>query len=340
MGITVISTGPAALATAGAPIAGAAAGLAGSGLGGSGSGFAALLSGQLGTALGLDTKQPEASADDEDAPSIAVDPSLAFLLGNPAITPPLQPNLAATQLGNSLDKDLLGEKGSAAAGLTELLQSAGGKGEAATAAGKLALTAAAETPFGAAAGKDLPADTANIAVDTQASASASTASLLAAGNRTASANADVQPRSEVATPLHAANWSSDFGEKVVWLAKSEQQSAQLNINPPQLGPVQITLQLNGDQATAVFASPHAEVRQAIEDSLPQLREMLAGAGINLGQADIGANLARQQAEARFQAAAENRSSSENAILPAVGGTVQSTAGQPIQSGRGLVDLFA
>lgn len=340
MGITVISTAPAALAAAGAPNAGAAGGLAGSGLGGSG--FAALLSGQLGTALGLDAAPPEASADDEDAPSIAVDPSLAFLLGNPAITPPLQPNLAATQLGNSLDKDLLGEKGSSAAGLTELLQSAGGKGESPTEAGKLMLGAAAEAPFGLAAGKELPAETANIAVDTQsnASASASAASLLAAGNRAAGANAGVQPRSEIATPLHAANWASDFGEKVVWLAKSEQQSAQLNINPAQLGPVQITLQLNGDQATAVFASPHAEVRQAIEDSLPQLREMLAGAGINLGQADIGANLARQQADGQFKAAAENRSSGENAILPAVGGTGETAAGQPIQRGRGLVDLFA
>lgn len=333
MGITVISTGPAALAAASAPLAGAAGNLAGSG-------FAALLSGQLGTALGLDAAQPEASTDDEAAPSIAVDPSLAFLLGNPAITPPLQPNPTPPQLGDSLEKDLLGEKGGATAGLAELLQSAGGKSESAAAAGQPALTAAAETPFGAAAGKELPAETANIAVDTQTSVPASAAGLLAAGNRTAGANADVQPRSEIATPLHAANWAGDFGEKVVWLAKSDQQSAQLNINPPQLGPVQITLQLNGDQATAVFASPHAEVRQAIEDSLPQLREMLAGAGINLGQADIGANLARQNAEAQFQAAAENRSSGENAILPAVGGTGEAAAGQPIQRGRGLVDLFA
>lgn len=335
MGITVISTGAAAaLTAASAPSAGAAGDIAGSG-------FAALLSGQLGTALGLDTAPPETSTDEDAAPSIAVDPSLAFLLGNPAITPPLQPNLAATQLGNSLEKDLLGEKGASTAGLAELLQTAGGKSEPGTLAGKPGLTASAtEAPFGADPGKELPAETANIAVDTQGSTAASAASLLAAGSRAAGTNADVQPRGDVATPLHAANWSSDFGEKVVWLAKSEQQSAQLNINPPQLGPVQITLQLNGDQATAVFASPHAEVRQAIEDSLPHLREMLAGAGINLGQADVGANLARQNGEAPFQAAAENRSSNENAILPAVGGLVETAAGQPIQRGRGLVDLFA
>jgi hypothetical protein len=76
------------------------------------------------------------------------------------------------------------------------------------------------------------------------------------------------PQTRISTPLHAEAWPQQFGEKVVWMAKNDQQTAQININPPQLGPVQITLSLSGDQATAVFASPHAEVRQAIESSLP------------------------------------------------------------------------
>lgn len=143
----------------------------------------------------------------------------------------------------------------------------------------------------------------------------------------------------VATHLRDAGWSQDFGSKIVWMAKNEQQSAQLNINPPQLGPVQISLNLSGDQVSAVFASPHAEVRQAIQDALPQLREMLAGAGIDLGQANVGSQFARQDNPQPHPDAP--RGNGDNAILggdfsPPTG-TATTTVGK---SGRGMVDLFA
>jgi flagellar hook-length control protein FliK len=127
---------------------------------------------------------------------------------------------------------------------------------------------------------------------------------------------------------------------MVWLARNEQQSAQISITPPQLGPIQITLNLNGDQASAVFASPHAEVRQAIQDALPQLRDMLSAAGINLGQANVGSQMAQQGREFSEQFAAGNRSGGETAILPADDQAAVHSAGLPLQRGRGMVDLFA
>ena len=144
----------------------------------------------------------------------------------------------------------------------------------------------------------------------------------------------------VNTPLHTPRWNADFGERIVWMAKNDQQSAQISINPAQLGPVQITLNLHGDQASAVFASPHAEVRQAIQDAMPQLREMLASSGISLGQANVGAQLPQQNREATQQFANTNRSSGENAILSpdSLNGSI--SANLPLQRGRGLVDLFA
>jgi flagellar hook-length control protein FliK len=153
-------------------------------------------------------------------------------------------------------------------------------------------------------------------------------------------NVTSDPRTAISTPLHAETWPQQFSEKIVWLAKNDQQSAQINISPPQLGPVQITLNLNGDQATAVFSSPHADVRQAIENSMPQLREMLASAGINLGDANVGANLAQQNQNNPFMMANKNQSKHENAILPANDNAPSASIGQALQKGRGLVDLFA
>jgi hypothetical protein len=147
-------------------------------------------------------------------------------------------------------------------------------------------------------------------------------------------------QSGIHTHLRESSWSQQFGEKIVWLAKNDQQSAQININPPELGPVQITLNLSGDQAKVTFASPHIEVRQAIENSLPQLKEMFLSAGINLGQTNVGANLAQQNPDNPYQNANGKHLADENAILPANDKALNATASLVLQRGRGLVDLFA
>ncbi len=146
--------------------------------------------------------------------------------------------------------------------------------------------------------------------------------------------------STIPTPINQAQWANHLGEKVVWLARNEQQIAQININPPQLGPMQISLSMSGDQATAMFASPHAEVRQVIEDAMPRLREMLSSAGVSLGEANVGAQLPQQNREnsPQFANTPSNggRIADENDIL----GRETTSETLPILRGRGLVDLFA
>lgn len=199
-----------------------------------------------------------------------------------------------------------------------------------------------ENPLPTGKSVENPSPAANIAVESSTPPTGQESSLLAAGNGNQAAKLDAaaQVKNEVTTPLHNNGWARDFSDKVVWLAKNDQQQAQININPPQLGPIQITLNISGDQASAVFTSPHAEVRQVIENSLPQLKEMLSGAGINLGQADVGANLAQQNRETPSQSMNGNRFANENAILPGNGNTGDNKISAPLQRGRGLVDLFA
>ena len=140
--------------------------------------------------------------------------------------------------------------------------------------------------------------------------------------------------------LHDSKWSQQLSDRVLWLARGDVQNAQINITPAHLGPIQISLSLNGEQMTAHFVSANQEVRQALEDALPRLREMLAGAGINLGQANVGSQQQQAQAE-QFTAKGENsRQSSDGAILPADQHGMDTTPPHPIQRGQGLVDLFA
>lgn len=144
----------------------------------------------------------------------------------------------------------------------------------------------------------------------------------------------------IATSLNDPRWSNQFGDRVVWLARGEIQNAQININPTQLGPIQINISLNGDQMSAHFVAAHQEVRQAIEDAMPRLREMLSGAGINLGQANVGAQTQQQQRESSAHLGERPRSVGEDAILSPDNHTASNIVGRPIQQGKGLVDLFA
>lgn len=138
------------------------------------------------------------------------------------------------------------------------------------------------------------------------------------------------------TPVQDPRWPQEFGEKIVWMARNDQQQAQLSLNPAHLGPLQITLSLDSDQASANFTAATPEVRQAIEDALPRLREMLASAGISLGQTQVGTQAQQEQAQAR-QERSGTRSQGDEAILEADSGSVTSVS---TQRGNGLVDLFA
>ncbi|HJW02108.1 MAG TPA: flagellar hook-length control protein FliK [Azospira sp.] len=145
---------------------------------------------------------------------------------------------------------------------------------------------------------------------------------------------------QVQTPVRDANWGNEVGQKIVWMANQDKQTAQLTLNPPQLGPLEVSLKINGDQATAVFVSAHAEVREAIEAALPRLREMMGAAGLELGQANVSSQSFQQQSEqARQQQAGSSRGGAEGGILGAAGesaGTVREIS----RSGNGLVDTFA
>lgn len=144
----------------------------------------------------------------------------------------------------------------------------------------------------------------------------------------------------VATPVRNQDWSGDFGQKVVWLATSDTQSAQLTLNPQHLGPIEVSVDIDNGNASVSFASANAEVRDAIETAMPRLREMFASAGIELGQTNVGAESFRQQSGNNEGQSGASRSLADNAILAADSAAPLQTREFSTQRGNGLVDLFA
>ena len=98
--------------------------------------------------------------------------------------------------------------------------------------------------------------------------------------------------------LHARvgsqGWDHQLGQKVVWMVNGGEQSATLTLNPPDLGPLQVVLNVSNDQASVAFTAAQPEVRAALEQALPKLRETMGDAGITLGNTSVSAGSQEQQ----------------------------------------------
>lgn len=95
-----------------------------------------------------------------------------------------------------------------------------------------------------------------------------------------------------------AGFDDGFGARIAWMAEQRLGHAEIRLNPEHIGPIEVRVQLDGTRVSAEFHSAHAEVRQAIEASVPRLREMLGQQGLQLGHADVG----QRQAQGRGQPA--------------------------------------
>lgn len=99
-------------------------------------------------------------------------------------------------------------------------------------------------------------------------------------------------------PLGTSQWQQEFTDRIQFMSRHNEGRAELVLTPPQLGRIEVTLDINGDQASALFVSANPEVRTALEGAMDRLREALANNGIALGQAQVGAESSGQSGDGK------------------------------------------
>lgn len=113
----------------------------------------------------------------------------------------------------------------------------------------------------------------------------------AEGTRAADAT---RPQASLYQPVGSEGWDRALGQKVVMMVDNSQQEVDMQLNPPNLGPLEVKLTLDKNEATLTFVAAHQPVKEALQASLPRLTEMLAESGIQLGNVNI--ELGGRQAE--------------------------------------------
>lgn len=156
--------------------------------------------------------------------------------------------------------------------------------------------------------------------------------------RHAPASQPATPQLPVHTPAGQQAWAEDVGNQVRWMLGRAESKAELVLTPPNLGKLEVSINLNGDQTTAQFVASSQAARDALERAMPQLREVLQQAGIMLGDANVSTSQQGSGGEGQ-----EDRGRSgargEAAIAGEASGT-GSNAGVWLRQQQGMVDTFA
>ncbi|HDZ3716564.1 TPA: flagellar hook-length control protein FliK [Vibrio cholerae] len=95
-------------------------------------------------------------------------------------------------------------------------------------------------------------------------------------------------------PLNKEMAADQLAERVQMMMSKNLKNIDIRLDPPELGRMHIRMNMQGDGATVHFTVANQHAREALEQTMPRLREMLAQQGVQLGDTSVQQQSAGQQ----------------------------------------------
>lgn len=141
------------------------------------------------------------------------------------------------------------------------------------------------------------------------------------------------PQLTIAPRLDTPEWKTAFAGGVRLLVQEGANSASLQLNPAELGPIDVRIQVTDQRADISFLVKSSDANAAIQSALSDLREQLARSGIELGQTNVG----NQREHAQHPSHTPWRGNAQTApVLP----LADASQPAPQQRASGQIDTFA
>lgn len=150
-------------------------------------------------------------------------------------------------------------------------------------------------------------------------------------NLTAAAS---RPAAELSAPvqIYEQQAAAQLKDKVIYQVTNKIQSAEIRLNPEDLGSVQIKLNLQQDQLNLQFTVSQPQAKEALEQQMPRLRELLEQQGLALAQSHVEQRSSQQQEQSRqFAGNSTGQSGQEADVAAPVA---------PARASDRLVDYYA
>jgi flagellar hook-length control protein FliK len=138
------------------------------------------------------------------------------------------------------------------------------------------------------------------------------------------------PFAKVGVPFSQSGWGENVGKQLAMLMARNLDSAQIQLDPPELGPLQVKIQVNNDQVSLHFTTAHSMVKEALEGASVRLQEMFQDQGLELASLEVTEEQTGQE---------QSRHSQGQALEPNPRSSQQS-ANAEMPTGAGLLTLSA
>jgi flagellar hook-length control protein FliK len=79
------------------------------------------------------------------------------------------------------------------------------------------------------------------------------------------------------------------------MVKENIQQANIRLNPAHLGPIEIKMSTQNEQTSIIFSAHHSLTRDALESSMPRLKEFFSESGLHLADAQVSKEPFQKQA---------------------------------------------
>ncbi len=114
------------------------------------------------------------------------------------------------------------------------------------------------------------------------------------------------PQHTVTEAVGSSRWGDAVAQRVSMMLQDQHQQIDMQLNPPHLGPMEVRLTMSGEQASVVFSSQHASVREALAAATPRLTMLLADQGIQLSNVQVASDSLNQHAQQQAQQQASSQ----------------------------------
>lgn len=143
----------------------------------------------------------------------------------------------------------------------------------------------------------------------------------------------------------AGNFSEAVVDKVMWMSSQNLKTADIQMEPAQLGKLEVRIDMTQDQTQVTFASPHADVREALDNGSQRLRELFAQQGMNLANVNVsdqssGQAWQQSQQGAQHEGSRRGRGGVAGDGADEAVASVAETRGSATLAARSLVDYYA
>lgn len=137
--------------------------------------------------------------------------------------------------------------------------------------------------------------------------------------------------------LSRKDFVDSMKEKVMIMVNQKIQQVEIRLDPPEMGNMHVRVNLQNEQAAISFLVQNQQTKEALEQNMGKLKEMLSESGVDVGDANVAQQQQGSESNEQQFGHQQGGSGGEDANIDKPDLVLQANMGKPLVSG---IDYYA